>query len=174
MLDTSMTQDAGGRGGGLRDAGLVRTLSVRLLRRGCARGLGPTGDPLVPFPSSALAGAVKGAKVVAVYENNTGQMVDDVRLAVLGAAPVEFIGGVSLGQLGFRHCSRSRCGRAATSDPRGGGPAPMKEHEARLLSQPRRPPLHLPGWSRTSPPTSSTSARIICVRGAGSRSPSAV
>lgn len=56
---------------------------------------------LVPFPSTALADAVRGAKAVAVYENNTGQMIDDVRLAVLGAAPVEFIGGISLDSSGF-------------------------------------------------------------------------
>ncbi|HZU80455.1 MAG TPA: hypothetical protein VE991_11115, partial [Acidimicrobiales bacterium] len=36
-----------------------------------------------------------------VYENNQGQMVDDVRLAVLGAAPVEFIGGLSIDESGF-------------------------------------------------------------------------
>jgi 2-oxoglutarate ferredoxin oxidoreductase subunit alpha len=38
---------------------------------------------------------------VAVYENNQGQMVDDVRLAVLGDAPVHFIGGLSLDGSGF-------------------------------------------------------------------------
>jgi hypothetical protein len=36
-----------------------------------------------------------------VYENNQGQMVDDVRLAVLGDAPVHFIGGLSLDGSGF-------------------------------------------------------------------------
>jgi 2-oxoglutarate ferredoxin oxidoreductase subunit alpha len=38
---------------------------------------------------------------VAVYENNQGQMVDDVRLAILGAAPVTFIGGLSMDSSGF-------------------------------------------------------------------------
>ncbi len=56
---------------------------------------------LVPFPAAAVAAAGRRAKAVAVYENNTGQMVDDVRLAVLGAAPVEFIGGLSLDPSGF-------------------------------------------------------------------------
>jgi 2-oxoglutarate/2-oxoacid ferredoxin oxidoreductase subunit alpha len=56
---------------------------------------------LVPFPTRQVAEAATGAKVVAVYENNQGQMVDDVRLAVLGAAPVEFIGGLSLDSAGF-------------------------------------------------------------------------
>ena len=55
---------------------------------------------LVPFPTAAIADAARGPKAVAVYENNTGQMVDDVRLAVL-AGPVEFIGGMSLDRSGF-------------------------------------------------------------------------
>lgn len=38
---------------------------------------------------------------MAVYENNQGQMVDDVRLAVLGNVPVRFIGGLSLDSSGF-------------------------------------------------------------------------
>ena len=45
--------------------------------------------------------ATRGARAVAVYENNQGQMVDDVRLAVLGGAPVYFIGGLSMDSSGF-------------------------------------------------------------------------
>jgi 2-oxoglutarate ferredoxin oxidoreductase subunit alpha len=56
---------------------------------------------LFPFPSEAVAAACEGARVVAVYENNQGQMIDDVRLSVLGRAPVEFIGGLSLDSSGF-------------------------------------------------------------------------
>jgi 2-oxoglutarate ferredoxin oxidoreductase subunit alpha len=56
---------------------------------------------LLPFPSEALAHAVDGARVVAVYENNTGQMVDDVRLSIAGRVPVEFIGRLSLDGSGF-------------------------------------------------------------------------
>jgi 2-oxoglutarate/2-oxoacid ferredoxin oxidoreductase subunit alpha len=56
---------------------------------------------LFPFPSDAVANACAGAKAVAVYENNQGQMIEDVRLAVLGAAPVHFIGGLSLDASGF-------------------------------------------------------------------------
>jgi 2-oxoglutarate ferredoxin oxidoreductase subunit alpha len=56
---------------------------------------------LFPFPSAAVADAAAGAQVVAVYENNQGQMIDDVRLSVLGRAPVEFIGGLSLDSSGF-------------------------------------------------------------------------
>ena len=56
---------------------------------------------LFPFPAAQVAEAAAGARVVAVYENNQGQMLDDVRLAVLGRAPVEFIGGLSLDSSGF-------------------------------------------------------------------------
>jgi 2-oxoglutarate ferredoxin oxidoreductase subunit alpha len=56
---------------------------------------------LMPFPSDVIADAANGARAVLVYENNQGQMIDDVRLAVLGAAPVRFIGGLSLDSSGF-------------------------------------------------------------------------
>jgi len=56
---------------------------------------------LVPFPSAELAALARNVKAFAVYENNAGQMIDDVRLSVLGTAPVEFIGGLSLDASGF-------------------------------------------------------------------------
>jgi 2-oxoglutarate ferredoxin oxidoreductase subunit alpha len=56
---------------------------------------------LFPFPSQIVATACAGARSVAVYENNLGQMVDDVRLAVLGSRPVTFIGGLSVDSSGF-------------------------------------------------------------------------
>ena len=56
---------------------------------------------LLPFPGAAVAEAAKRCGRVAVYENSSGQLVDDVRLAVLGAAPVDFIGGLSLDPSGF-------------------------------------------------------------------------
>jgi 2-oxoglutarate ferredoxin oxidoreductase subunit alpha len=56
---------------------------------------------LFPFPSAAVRSAAEGARVVGVHENSAGQMVDDVRLAVLGAAPVEPIGGLSLDASAF-------------------------------------------------------------------------
>ena len=56
---------------------------------------------LVPFPAEVMAAAARRVRAVAVFENNTGQMLDDVRLAVLGEAPVEFIGGLSLDPSGF-------------------------------------------------------------------------
>ena len=56
---------------------------------------------LFPFPSAALAAATANARRVAVYENNMGQMIDDVRLAILGRVPVDFIGGLSLDTSGF-------------------------------------------------------------------------
>jgi 2-oxoglutarate ferredoxin oxidoreductase subunit alpha len=56
---------------------------------------------LLPFPSEILASAARGARTVAVYENSSGQMIDDVRLAVEGAVPVQFIGRLSLDGSGF-------------------------------------------------------------------------
>ena len=56
---------------------------------------------LYPFPSSAVVEAAAGARSVAVYENNLGQMIDDVRLSLLGSCPVEFIGGLSMDSSGF-------------------------------------------------------------------------
>ena len=56
---------------------------------------------LWPFPTEAVARASEGCREVAVLENNAGQMIDDVRLAVLGRAPVRFIGGISTDDSGF-------------------------------------------------------------------------
>ena len=56
---------------------------------------------LWPFASEALAEAARGARCVAVLEQNAGQMIDDVRLAVLGRAPVVAIGGISSDSAGF-------------------------------------------------------------------------
>ncbi len=56
---------------------------------------------LWPFPSQAVADAAAGADAVAVFELNAGQMIEDVRLAVLGRAPVHAIGGISHDHSGF-------------------------------------------------------------------------
>ena len=50
---------------------------------------------LWPFPLAAGAEAAQGARQVAVLEQNAGQMIDDVRIAVAGSAPVRAIGGIS-------------------------------------------------------------------------------
>ncbi len=47
---------------------------------------------LWPYPYEALAKEVKKAKRVLVVEMSTGQMVEDVKLAVLGSKPVDFYG----------------------------------------------------------------------------------
>jgi 2-oxoglutarate ferredoxin oxidoreductase subunit alpha len=54
---------------------------------------------LWPFPTAAVAEAARG-RALAVYELNTGQMFDDVRLSAPGA-PVHFIGGMSFDDSGF-------------------------------------------------------------------------
>lgn len=47
---------------------------------------------LFPFPAEALRRATAGAKRLVVFELNAGQMVEDVRLTINGAKPVEFFG----------------------------------------------------------------------------------
>ena len=47
---------------------------------------------LWPFPSAAIAEAAAKVKAVLTVEMSTGQMVDDVRLAIAGSKPVEFLG----------------------------------------------------------------------------------
>ena len=74
----------------------VRALRDRDRRVGYIRPV-----TLYPFPAAIIGAAARSARAVAVYENNQGQMVDDVRLAVLGDAPVHFIGGLSLDSSGF-------------------------------------------------------------------------
>ncbi len=56
---------------------------------------------LWPFPDEAVADAAARVRAVAVWEQNNGQMIDDVRLAVLGRAPVVPIGGISHDHSGF-------------------------------------------------------------------------
>jgi 2-oxoglutarate ferredoxin oxidoreductase subunit alpha len=74
----------------------VRQLRAKGAKVGLVRPI-----TLFPFPADVVAAAASGARAVAVYENNQGQMVDDVRLSVLGAAPVHFIGGLSIDDSGF-------------------------------------------------------------------------
>jgi 2-oxoglutarate ferredoxin oxidoreductase subunit alpha len=56
---------------------------------------------LWPFPAAELGDAIARAGTALVYELNAGQMIDDVRLAVLGRARVEFIGRPSFDEAGF-------------------------------------------------------------------------
>jgi 2-oxoglutarate ferredoxin oxidoreductase subunit alpha len=56
---------------------------------------------LWPYPSKAVGDAIANAGTGLVYELNAGQMIDDVRLAVNGRAPVHFIGRPSFDEAGF-------------------------------------------------------------------------
>lgn len=47
---------------------------------------------LWPFPSKQIAEIAKGKKGILVSEINAGQMIQDVRLAINGALPVEHFG----------------------------------------------------------------------------------
>lgn len=61
---------------------------------------------LWPYPYEALGNIVEQSlannlKAVAVLEQNAGQMIDDVKLGVLGKAPVLSVGGISSDEAGF-------------------------------------------------------------------------
>jgi 2-oxoglutarate ferredoxin oxidoreductase subunit alpha len=56
---------------------------------------------LWPYPYDAVREAAEGARTVGVFELCAGQMIDDVRLSVLGAAPIVGIGGISTDGSGF-------------------------------------------------------------------------
>jgi pyruvate/2-oxoacid:ferredoxin oxidoreductase alpha subunit len=74
--------------------GRILKAAVELARaRGMAVGL-LRPITLFPFPSRAIRDVAKNAKAFAVVELSTGQMVDDVRLALNGSRPVEFFSRV--------------------------------------------------------------------------------
>jgi 2-oxoglutarate ferredoxin oxidoreductase subunit alpha len=77
---------------GFGTAGRVAFSAVRAAR---AEGI-PVGllrpITLSPYPSDQITELAKKARAVLVVEMNSGQMLDDVRLAVGGRAPVEFYG----------------------------------------------------------------------------------
>ena len=101
LVETGFTDDAevvvvafGTPGRFVRYA--VRQLRAEGVRVGYVRPIS-----LFPFPSDALVEAARGASLVGVYENSAGQMIDDVRLSLLGSVPVEFIGGLSIDSSAF-------------------------------------------------------------------------
>ena len=74
----------------------IRELRAEGLKVGLFRPIS-----LWPFPSEALAEAADGCRTVACLEQNSGQMIDDVQLSLLGAVPVVPIGGISTDPAGF-------------------------------------------------------------------------
>jgi 2-oxoglutarate ferredoxin oxidoreductase subunit alpha len=74
-------------------ARIVRSAVARLRERGVRAGL-VRPVTLWPFPSEAVraAAAQPSVKAVLSVEMSTGQMIDDVRIAVAGAKPVHFYG----------------------------------------------------------------------------------
>ena len=72
-------------------ARIARSAVTALRRAGVKAGLFRP-ITLWPFPSAELARAAQGTRKVLVVEMNAGQMVEDVRLAVNGAVPVDFLG----------------------------------------------------------------------------------
>ncbi len=74
----------------------VRTLRAEGAKVGLFRPI-----TLWPFPAQALRDATSSAGSVAVFENNAGQMVEDVQLSLLGSVPISSIGGISTDSSGF-------------------------------------------------------------------------
>jgi len=74
---------------------VVRKLREEGLKVGFVRPI-----TLWPFPREAIQAASRQAKALAVFELNTGQMVDDVALSVRHL-PVHFIGGMSFDRSAF-------------------------------------------------------------------------
>jgi 2-oxoglutarate/2-oxoacid ferredoxin oxidoreductase subunit alpha len=56
---------------------------------------------LWPFPDAAIAASASRVRAIGVWEQNAGQMIDDVRLAVAGRVPVVPLGGISHDHSGF-------------------------------------------------------------------------
>jgi 2-oxoglutarate ferredoxin oxidoreductase subunit alpha len=56
---------------------------------------------LWPFPAQIYRDCAGAVREIGVFELNGGQMIDDVRLSVLGAAPVVPLGGISSDESGF-------------------------------------------------------------------------
>jgi 2-oxoglutarate ferredoxin oxidoreductase subunit alpha len=67
--------------------GAVRTARAEGIRAGLFRPIS-----LNPFPYQQIAGLSKRVKAFLVVEMNTGQMLEDVRLASAGQVPVQFFG----------------------------------------------------------------------------------
>ncbi len=77
---------------GFGTAGRVAQTAVRNARQaGLSVGL-HRPISLMPFPTDRIRQLAETAKSFLVVEMNAGQMVEDVRLAVEGEAPVEFLG----------------------------------------------------------------------------------
>jgi 2-oxoglutarate ferredoxin oxidoreductase subunit alpha len=74
----------------------IRVCRERGMRVGWVRPVS-----LWPFPAAAVREAAGRVRALAVFEQNAGQMIDDVRLAVLGVVPVVPIGGISHDHSGF-------------------------------------------------------------------------
>ena len=70
---------------------VLRSAVIKLRMQGLRAGLFRP-ITLWPFPSKALAEAAKRVQRVVVVELSNGQMVEDVRLALNAAVPVEFYG----------------------------------------------------------------------------------
>jgi pyruvate/2-oxoacid:ferredoxin oxidoreductase alpha subunit len=72
-------------------ARILKSVVARARERGIRAGL-LRPITLFPFPTRAIRALCNDASVFGVVEMSTGQMLEDVRLAVEGRRPVEFYG----------------------------------------------------------------------------------
>jgi pyruvate/2-oxoacid:ferredoxin oxidoreductase alpha subunit len=72
---------------------VLRAVAEAARRRGIRAGL-LRPITLYPFPTQAIRALARTARTFAVIEMSTGQLVEDVRLALEGRRPVEFYGRV--------------------------------------------------------------------------------
>ena len=103
MVETGFLDDAELVVVAVRHAGPLRPLRGRPAPRaeGLPDRLRPPDHPLAVPDRRVAAGCRARPGASPSTSSTTGQMIDDVRLAVLGRAPVEFIGGLSFDSSGF-------------------------------------------------------------------------
>jgi 2-oxoglutarate ferredoxin oxidoreductase subunit alpha len=92
MFEQTQTADAEYLIAGFGLAARIARSAVTALRRAGVKAGLFRPITLWPFPGAELARASRGKRRVLVVEMNAGQMVEDVRLALNGAVPIDFLG----------------------------------------------------------------------------------
>jgi 2-oxoglutarate ferredoxin oxidoreductase subunit alpha len=92
LFEETQTEDAEYLIAGFGLAARIARSAVAALRRSGVKAGLFRPITLWPFPAARLRRAAERARTVLVVEMNAGQMVEDVRLALAGAAPVDFLG----------------------------------------------------------------------------------
>jgi 2-oxoglutarate ferredoxin oxidoreductase subunit alpha len=92
MFEETQAGDADYLIAGFGLAARIARAAVTVLRRSGVKAGLLRPITLWPFPSEQVRRAAQGKRKVLVVEMNAGQMVEDVRLAVDGSVPVDFLG----------------------------------------------------------------------------------